>query len=77
MASWTIQATEAAPRYTSNLYVVYDFRHPSDLTTAPSVVLQPGLISQANGSAYIETERMKIACAVYVHNATTQQRLGG
>jgi exosome complex component MTR3 len=29
-------------------------------------VLQPGLISQANGSAYIETEKTKIACAVYV-----------
>ena len=29
-------------------------------------VLQPGLITQANGSAYIETEKTKIACAVYV-----------
>ena len=29
-------------------------------------VLQPGLINQANGSAYIETERTKIACAVFV-----------
>jgi hypothetical protein len=29
-------------------------------------VLQPGLISQANGSAYVETERTKIACAVFV-----------
>ncbi|KIM87123.1 hypothetical protein PILCRDRAFT_95960 [Piloderma croceum F 1598] len=29
------------------------------------IFLQPGLISQANGSAYIETERTKIACAVY------------
>jgi len=28
-------------------------------------VLQPGLITQANGSAYIETERTKLACAVY------------
>ncbi|KIK59880.1 hypothetical protein GYMLUDRAFT_44356 [Collybiopsis luxurians FD-317 M1] len=27
--------------------------------------LQPGLISQANGSSYIETERTKIACSVY------------
>jgi exosome complex component MTR3 len=27
-------------------------------------VLQPGLISQANGSAYIETARTKLACAV-------------
>ncbi|KAF5358344.1 hypothetical protein D9756_001546 [Leucocoprinus leucothites] len=27
--------------------------------------LQPGLISQANGSAYIETEQTKIACAIY------------
>ncbi|EKM55587.1 uncharacterized protein PHACADRAFT_161608 [Phanerochaete carnosa HHB-10118-sp] len=28
-------------------------------------VLKPGLINQANGSAYIETEKAKIACAVY------------
>ncbi|KXN89231.1 Exosome complex component MTR3 [Leucoagaricus sp. SymC.cos] len=29
------------------------------------IFLQPGLISQANGSAYVETERTKLACAVY------------
>ncbi|KAF9246489.1 3' exoribonuclease family, domain 1-domain-containing protein [Melanogaster broomeanus] len=29
------------------------------------IFLQPGLISQANGSAYIETEKTKLACAVY------------
>ncbi|KIL00122.1 hypothetical protein PAXRUDRAFT_822002 [Paxillus rubicundulus Ve08.2h10] len=29
------------------------------------IFLQPGLISQANGSAYIETARTKLACAVY------------
>ncbi len=28
-------------------------------------VLQPGLNNQATGSAYIETEKTKIACAVY------------
>lgn len=28
--------------------------------------LKPGLISQANGSAYIETAKTKIACAVFV-----------
>ncbi len=28
--------------------------------------LKTGLIKQANGSAYIETERTKIACAVWV-----------
>ena len=33
-----------------------------------NAVLKPGLISQANGSAYIETEKTKIACAVYVHH---------
>ena len=38
-----------------------------------TTVLQPGLISQANGSAYIETERTKIACAVYVQSATVLQ----
>ena len=34
-----------------------------------SAVLQPGLISQANETAYIKTERTKIACAVYVLTA--------
>jgi exosome complex component MTR3 len=29
------------------------------------IFLQPGLITQASGSAYIETERTKIACAIY------------
>ncbi|KAH9484252.1 Exosome complex component mtr3 [Psilocybe cubensis] len=37
-------------------------RGPSDIRP---IFLQPGLISQATGSAYIETERTKIACAVY------------
>lgn len=32
------------------------------------IVLKTGLISQANGSAYIETEKTKIACAVSVSN---------
>ncbi|KAL9715178.1 3'-5'-exoribonuclease [Leucoagaricus gongylophorus] len=29
------------------------------------IFLQPGLITQANGSVYIETEQTKIACAIY------------
>lgn len=37
-------------------------RAPGDIRP---IFLQPGLISQANGSAYIETEKTKIACAVY------------
>ncbi|KAJ7172436.1 ribosomal protein S5 domain 2-type protein, partial [Mycena filopes] len=37
-------------------------RSPADIRP---IFLQPGLISQANGSAYIETARTKIACAVY------------
>jgi hypothetical protein len=45
----------------------------NEMTASFFVVLQPGLISQANGSAYIETERTKIACAVYVHCATAHQ----
>jgi hypothetical protein len=36
------------------------------LTSLFGIVLKPGLISQASGSAYIETERTKIACAVLV-----------
>jgi len=39
-------------------------------------VLQPGLISKANGSAYIETERTKIACAVSVSFSTTTLDFG-
>jgi len=34
-----------------------------DLATS---VLKTGLINQANGSSYIETGKVKIACAVYV-----------
>jgi len=37
-------------------------RTPSDIRP---IFLKAGLISQANGSAYIETQRTKIACAVY------------
>lgn len=37
-------------------------RSPSDIRP---IFLQPGLITQASGSAYIETERTKIACAIY------------
>ncbi|GLB34924.1 putative ribosomal protein S5 domain 2-like protein [Lyophyllum shimeji] len=37
-------------------------RKPMDIRP---IFLQPGLIDQANGSAYVETERTKIACAVY------------
>ncbi|KAJ7063324.1 ribosomal protein S5 domain 2-type protein [Mycena amicta] len=37
-------------------------RGPLDIR---AIFLQPGLITQANGSAYIETQKTKIACAVY------------
>ncbi|KAI0928516.1 hypothetical protein AcW1_005737 [Taiwanofungus camphoratus] len=37
-------------------------RAPGDIRP---IFLKAGLINQANGSAYIETERTKIACAVY------------
>ncbi|OSX65240.1 hypothetical protein POSPLADRAFT_1135955 [Postia placenta MAD-698-R-SB12] len=37
-------------------------RNPGDIRP---IFLKAGLISQANGSAYIETARTKIACAVY------------
>ncbi|PFH54325.1 hypothetical protein AMATHDRAFT_135473 [Amanita thiersii Skay4041] len=37
-------------------------RGPKDIRP---IFLKPGLVTQANGSAYIETERTKIACAVY------------
>ena len=38
-------------------------------------VLKTGLISQANGSAYIETEKTKIACAVFVFLSTVVHSL--
>jgi len=37
-------------------------RGPNDIRP---IFLKTGLINQANGSAYIETDRTKIACAVY------------
>ncbi|KJA27183.1 hypothetical protein HYPSUDRAFT_131586 [Hypholoma sublateritium FD-334 SS-4] len=37
-------------------------RSPLDIRP---IFLQPGLITQATGSTYIETERTKIACAIY------------
>lgn len=37
-------------------------RQPLDIRP---IFLKAGLISQANGSAYVETERTKVACAVY------------
>ncbi|KAF8894648.1 mRNA transport regulator 3 [Infundibulicybe gibba] len=40
-------------------------RKHRDLTQIRPIFLQPGLINQANGSAYIETQKTKIACAVY------------
>ncbi|CAL1704461.1 unnamed protein product [Somion occarium] len=40
-------------------------RHGRKAADIRSIFLKPGLINQANGSAYIETERTKIACAVY------------
>ncbi|KAJ3757854.1 3' exoribonuclease family, domain 1-domain-containing protein [Lentinula raphanica] len=46
----------------SNTPVARKDRKVSDIRP---IFLQPGLITQANGSAYIETERTKIACSVY------------
>ncbi|KAL4071378.1 3' exoribonuclease family, domain 1-domain-containing protein [Scleroderma yunnanense] len=40
-------------------------RRDRGVTDIRPIFLQPGLITQANGSAYIETERTKLACAVY------------
>ncbi|KAH8106966.1 mRNA transport regulator 3 [Cristinia sonorae] len=37
-------------------------RKPGDIRP---IFLKPGLISQATGSAYIETDKTKLACAVY------------
>lgn len=38
------------------------------------LVLQPGLITQAIGSAYIEIERTKIACAMCVYRSSYLRR---
>nr|GAT58662.1 predicted protein [Mycena chlorophos] len=42
-----------------------DGRKDRGLLDIRPIFLQPGLISEANGSAYIETQKTKIACAVY------------
>ncbi|GAW02388.1 ribosomal protein S5 domain 2-like protein [Lentinula edodes] len=44
---------------------LYKDRHNRSVSDIRPIFLQPGLISQANGSAYIETDRTKIACSVY------------
>lgn len=40
------------------------FFPPQKVKTSQLLVLSTGLINQANGSAYIETEKAKIICAV-------------
>ncbi|KAI5986835.1 3' exoribonuclease family, domain 1-domain-containing protein [Pisolithus albus] len=40
-------------------------KHGRGLADIRPIFLQPGLVSQANGSAYVETEKTKLACAVY------------
>ncbi|KAF8625826.1 hypothetical protein AX15_005206 [Amanita polypyramis BW_CC] len=49
----------------ANEWKTGDDRHGRAAGDIRPIFLQPGLINQANGSAYIETERTKIACAVY------------
>ncbi|KAJ4487997.1 3' exoribonuclease family, domain 1-domain-containing protein [Lentinula aciculospora] len=44
---------------------VHRTRKDRNISDIRPIFLQPGLISQANGSAYIETQRTKIACSVY------------
>lgn len=63
LETWKSSAWEVTWGYPTNLCV-----RTLGLTGASFIfaVLQPGLINQANGSAYIETERTKIACAVFV-----------
>ncbi|KAF8238635.1 ribosomal protein S5 domain 2-like protein [Tricholoma matsutake] len=40
-------------------------RKQRNSTDIRAIFLRPGLIDQSNGSAYVETEQTKIACAVY------------
>lgn len=55
------------PRSISVRYVFCHLAAPKNAAFLTlSVVLQPSLIGQANGSAYIETAKTKIACAVCV-----------
>ncbi|EKM82653.1 hypothetical protein AGABI1DRAFT_97612 [Agaricus bisporus var. burnettii JB137-S8] len=53
-----------APQNDQNERDPFQRRKRGPLDVRP-IFLQPGLITQANGSAYIETEHTKIACAVY------------
>jgi hypothetical protein len=66
MEIWRTSSWAIIWGYTINLYVIFNVDFLDIFTPFVHIVLQPGLISQANGSAYIETERTKIACAVFV-----------
>ncbi|RUS17431.1 ribosomal protein S5 domain 2-type protein [Endogone sp. FLAS-F59071] len=48
----------------------YDGRNPEDIRP---IFLKTGLINQANGSAYIELDKTKLACAVYGPRQTKKQ----
>ncbi|KAF9454519.1 ribosomal protein S5 domain 2-like protein [Macrolepiota fuliginosa MF-IS2] len=54
-----------APEESSDKWKLGQPRSNRGLSDIRPIFLQPGLISQANGSAYIETEQTKIACAIY------------
>ena len=56
-------AGDIRPICASNIIHFTTLRRPN---TKKYKVLKTGLISQASGSAYIETEKTKIACAMYV-----------
>jgi hypothetical protein len=55
---------KAGQRNISDPYVAIFAEVRAELLMLNFTVLQPGLISQANGSAYVETDRTKVACAV-------------
>ncbi len=65
MEAGNAKKRQRSKRHPAHLYGVL-FKFLLILDIQPSaLVLQPGLITQANGSAYIETEKTKVACAVY------------
>ena len=66
METWEPEEREGYTGHSTNMY-----DHPFDASVVDvlikpvgTIVLKAGLINQANGSAYIETEKTKIACAV-------------
>ena len=66
METWEPEEREGCTGHSANMCDHLFDASAVDVLIKPAgtIVLKAGLINQANGSAYIETEKTKIACAV-------------